>query len=46
MYKVTYNDTVFAYVDIRSNLGSINNTVLLNNNMVSNMKWKKCNPTT
>ena len=46
LLKFTYNDTVFSYVDIRSNLGGIDNTILLNNYMVSNMKWKKCNPTT
>lgn len=40
----TYNNTVFSYVDIRSNLGSIDYTILLNNNMISDMKRKKCNP--
>lgn len=30
---------------IGSNLSSINNTVLLDNYMVPNMKWKECNPT-
>ena len=38
---VTYNDTIFANVYIRSNLCCIDDRILFNENMITNMDWKK-----
>lgn len=44
--KSTHNDTVLAYVDIGANLGCIDNTVLLYEDMITNVERKESNPAT
>lgn len=40
----TYNDAVLAYVDIRANLSRIDNTILLNEDVIPDVQRKEGNP--